>query len=245
VAKRILERAGLRRAAAVIVPTAELRDYVAPLVSSPDRIHLIPNGVDTTRFAPAAPSPAEAAAGPRRILYVGRLEAEKNLATLVTAAGALGERVPLRLTFVGAGTLEPALRRQSAALGIAAEFPGVIDHRRLPERLREADAFVLPSFTEGHPKVLIEAMAAGLPCVASDCAGNRALVADGETGLLFDPARPEDLTQCLARVLGDADLAAGLGQRARDRAVKDFDLAMLVEQEIALLRDVARGASRG
>jgi len=127
---------------------------------------------------------------------------------------------------------------------VTAEFAGVVDHRRLPERLGRADAFVLPSFTEGHPKVLIEAMAAGLPCVASDCPGNRALIDDGQTGLLFDPRREEALVACLDRVLGDPGLAAALGQRARDRAVKDLDLAMLVEREIALLRRVARASGR-
>ena len=240
-AKRLLEMVGLRLAAAVIAPTPELRDHAARFARSPDRVHLIPNGVDVTRFAPAdTPRPA---AGPRRIIYVGRLEAEKNLEALVGAAGRLRDRVPLALTFVGAGSQEPRLRTRSASLGVAAEFAGVVDHRGLPERLGQADAFVLPSFTEGHPKALIEAMAAGLPCVASDCAGNRALIDDGDTGLLFDPRREDALAACLERVLTDRTLAAELGRRARDRAVKELDLAALVDREIALVRRVA--AERG
>lgn len=236
-AKRVLERVGLRAAAAVIVPTAELFDHAARLVASPARLELVPNGVDTARFAPGD---APRRGGPRRIVYVGRLEGEKNLATLVGAAGRLGAVGPIEVVLVGRGSLEPALRRQAAALGVAVEFAGVVDHRRLPERLREADVFVLPSFTEGHPKALIEAMAAGLACVASDCPGNRALVTDGETGLLFDPRSEEALAACLRRVLGDPAGAEALGRRARDRAVKDFDLATLVAREIALLRRVAR-----
>jgi len=113
-AKRVLERVGLRCAAGVIVPTEALRDHVMSLARSPDRVHLIPNGVDTTRFVPG---PARALAGPRRILYIGRLEPEKNLATLVAAAAQLAPRGPLRLDLVGAGSLEPALRAQAAALG--------------------------------------------------------------------------------------------------------------------------------
>jgi glycosyltransferase involved in cell wall biosynthesis len=105
--------------------------------------------------------------------------------------------------------------------------------------MARADAFVLPSFTEGHPKVLIEAMAAGLPCVASDCAGNRALVKDAESGLLFDPAEPAALAACLERVLTDPALADQLGRRARDLVARDYDLARLVEAEIALLTRVA------
>jgi glycosyltransferase involved in cell wall biosynthesis len=238
-AKRVLERVGLRLAAAVIVPTPELRDHAARFARGADRVHLIPNGVDVTRFAPPSDVDRPSHPGPRRILYIGRLEAEKNLDLLVGAAGRLRDRVPLALTFVGAGSQESRLRSRSASLGVAAEFAGVVDHRRLPERLGNADAFVLPSFTEGHPKALIEAMAAGLPCVASDCAGNRALIDDGDTGLLFDPRREDDLAACLERVLTDRALAAGLGRRARDRAVKELDLTALVQREIALVRRVA------
>ncbi len=234
-AKRLLERVGLRLAAAVIVPTRELREHVATIAAA-DRIHLIPNGVDTARFRPHA---ACCRASPPSLLYVGRLEAEKNLSALMEAAGRLRERHPVRLTLVGAGSLEAALRDQAAALGVEAEFAGVVDHRLLPSRFAEADVFVLPSFTEGHPKVLVEAMAAGLPCVVSDCPGNRALVKDGETGFLFDPRSPEALALCLGRVLGDGALAASAGLRARERAVKEYDLGMLVEREIALLRRVA------
>jgi glycosyltransferase involved in cell wall biosynthesis len=241
-AKRVLERVGLRRAGGIIVPTQELRDHVTRVAGSADRVHLIPNGVDAERFAPAAQGGPTA--GPGRILYVGRLEGEKNLSTLIEAAARVGARRPVRVELVGAGSLEPALRAQATALGVTADFAGVVDHRRLPERLRAARAFVLPSFTEGHPKVLIEAMAAGLACVASDCPGNRALVEDGDTGLLFDPGAPDALAACLDRVLGDPALAAALGRRARERAVRDHDLGALVQREIALLESVARAAGR-
>jgi glycosyltransferase involved in cell wall biosynthesis len=253
-AKRVLEHVGLRRAAAIIVPTPELGEHVARVAGSADRVHLIPNGVDAARFAPVA-APAAArdgasgtaagaprstpAAAPNRIVYVGRLEPEKNLATLLAAAARVGARRPVRLELIGAGSLERALRAEATRLGVATDFAGVIDHRHVPDRLRAAQAFVLPSFTEGHPKVLIEAMAAGLPCVASSCPGNRALVADGETGLLFDPGEPEALAACLERVLGDPALAAALGRRARERVVREYDLGALVQREIALLRSVA------
>jgi len=256
-AKRLLERVGLRQAAGVIVTTEELRAHVASF-TSPDRVHLIPNGVDTSRFTPSpsflTPSPLSSPprgrgkgegenAAPWMILYVGRLEAEKNLATLVTAAAKVASRFPVRLALIGAGSLQPDLRAQAEALGVGVEFPGVVDHRRLSERYREADVFVLPSFTEGHPKVLIEAMASGLPCVASDCPGNRALVRDGETGLLFDARNPDALAAALERVLGEGPLAAALGRRAREVIVKEYDLGMLVEREIRLLKQIA-GAGR-
>ncbi len=231
--KRVVERVGLRRAAAVIVTTEELARSVAPLAR---RVWLIPNGVDTAMFRPREVSAVRRAGEPRRVLYVGRLSAEKNLSALVEAAATLGQRLPIRLVLVGAGPLEPALRRQAAAAGVAAEFVGVVPHRDLPRLYADADAFVLASFTEGHPKVLLEAMSAALPCVASACAGNRSLVTDDETGLLFDPHRPEALADGLVRVLTDEALGARLGKAARELVTARYDLAALVGREIDLLR---------
>jgi glycosyltransferase involved in cell wall biosynthesis len=230
--KAVVERVGLARAAAVIATTEELRAHAAARAR---RVELIPNGVDTRLFAPGAS--ATASNGERRILYVGRLSPEKNLTTLVTAVARLPGDRP-RLVIVGAGPLEGSLRRQAQAEGVSADFRGVVDQRRLPELYASADAFVLASFTEGHPKALLEAMSAGLACVASDCAGNRSLVTDGATGLLFDPRRPDELTACLHRVLTDPTLAAALGRAARKTVIERYDLAACVEREIALLREL-------
>lgn len=237
--KAAVEWAGLRRAAAVIATTEELAARAARLNA---RVELIPNGVDTGRFVPV--DGARPRGGERRVLYVGRLSPEKNLPALVRAAAILRGRVPVRLVLVGAGSLESALRAEAAAAGVVVECPGVVDQRRLPALYAGADAFVLASFTEGHPKVLLEAMSAGVPVVASDCAGNRSLVADGRTGLLFDPARPDELAERLGRVLGDHALAAALARAGREQVVARYDLAALVAREIELVRSVAAGGRR-
>lgn len=232
--KAVVERLGLRHAAAVIATTRELAARAGRVAS---RVELIPNGVDTTRFRPAAaPRPA----GRKRILYVGRLSAEKNLSTLIEATGLLGDGASAVL--VGAGPLRDELREQAQAAGVAAEFTGVLDQRQLPAVYATADVFVLASFTEGHPKVLLEAMASGVPCVASDCAGNRALVVDGRTGFLFDPRAPRALADRLSRVLADPGLARRLADTARAEVVARYDLPALVEREIALVRRVAEGS---
>ena len=229
--KALVERLGLRHASAVIATTREL---AARAARQAPRVELIPNGVDTTRFRPAeSPRPG----GRKRILYVGRLSAEKNLSTVMAAAALLGDRVSV--TLVGAGPLLPELREQAQASGVAAEFPGVVDQRDLPALYTAADAFVLASFTEGHPKVLLEAMASGVPCVASDCAGNRSIVTDGRTGFLFDPRAPRALADRLARVLDEPGLARRLADAAREEVVARYDLRALVEREIALVRRVA------
>jgi glycosyltransferase involved in cell wall biosynthesis len=229
--KRLVERLGLRHAAAVIATTPELAERASRLAR---RVELIPNGVDTARFRPPATPPLNR---PKRILYVGRLSAEKNLRTLVTATSYVGDDVGI--TMVGSGTLRNELEAQARELHVAVEFPGVVDQRRLPEVYGAADVFVLASFTEGHPKVLLEAMACGVPCVASDCAGNRSLVTHERTGLLFDPKDPRDLKSSLERLIKDPALGPRLAEAARAEIVARYDLRALVEREIALVRRVA------
>ena len=165
---------------------------------------------------------------------------EKNLGALVEAAAKLAGRFHLVLSFIGDGPVRAALRAHVESVGVVAEFTPFVEHRRLPAIFAHADAFVLPSFTEGHPKVLLEAMSVGLPCVASNVGGNRAILTDGVTGLLFDLADPGALADALARVLGDDTLARRLGAPARAEMQERYDLRRLVSREIELLRSVAR-----
>jgi glycosyltransferase involved in cell wall biosynthesis len=231
VLKRLVERLGLKHAAAVIATTPELAARAKRLAP---RVELIPNGVDTSRFAPVT----RARAGGRpRVLYVGRLSPEKNLSRVIEANKSLATEVLM----VGSGPRKDALVEEAKQAGVIVEFPGVVDQRRLPEVYGTADVFVLASFTEGHPKVLLEAMACGIPCVASDCAGNRSLVTDGRTGLLFDPHDAKALAHCLERVLHEPGLGSELARAARAEIVARYDLRALVEREIALVRQVADG----
>jgi glycosyltransferase involved in cell wall biosynthesis len=230
-----VEALGLRYANAVIVPTPELRADIERRVGDPAVIHLIPNGVDTSRFAPGD----RAQPAGTRVLYVGRLSPEKNLETLVAAAAKLAPRLEARLTFVGDGPLRDRLRGAATELGVRLELVPSVDHRELPRLYGAADAFVLPSFTEGHSKVLIEAMSCGLPCVASDIGANRSVLAGGEAGLLFDPHDAGALAARLEQLFGQRRLADDLGRRARQRVLAHYDLATLVAREIELLRLVA------
>jgi glycosyltransferase involved in cell wall biosynthesis len=234
VLKGLVETWGLRGAAAVIATTPEL---AARAKRRARRVELIPNGVDTTKFRPPSVPPANTR---KRILYVGRLSAEKNLDTVVTATRYVGDDV--RITMVGAGPLRSELEAQARAAHVVVDFPGVVDQRQLPDVFATADVFVLASFTEGHPKVLLEAMACGVPCVASNCEGNRSLVAHERTGLLFDPHQPRELAHCLDRLLKDPALGRRLADAARAEVVARYDLRALVEREIALVRQVATGS---
>jgi glycosyltransferase involved in cell wall biosynthesis len=236
--RRVVESAALASADAVIVTTRGLEAYVRGRRPQ-GQIHLIPNGVDTTVFRPARRSPRAT----REVLYVGRLSEEKNLGTVLEAVAAV-KRVDLRVRFVGDGPARAALEARARALGVPLHVGPFVPHTEVAPIMGGADAFVLASYTEGHPKVLLEAMASGVPCVASDCDGNRSLVTDGRTGLLFDPRRPRELAGQLERVLSDPGLAAALASAARSMVVARYDLNALIDREIALLRLVARHAGR-
>ncbi|RIK34038.1 MAG: hypothetical protein DCC57_24595, partial [Chloroflexi bacterium] len=175
----LLEQLTLRRADAVIVTTAPIAAYVQRFMPA-DRVHLIPNGVNLRQFYPAARLPD----GPPTVAFLGRLSPEKNPQSLLAAAHRLQAAIPLRLAFIGDGPLRDTLAQEAQRLGVDAHFHGTVSHDQLPELLRAANAFVLPSYSEGHPKALLEAMACGLPVVASDIPGNRSVVEPGANGLI-------------------------------------------------------------
>ena len=199
------------------------------------RIELIPNGVDTAAFTPGQPRTPGG-----RLMYAGRLSEEKQLDTLLEAAAKLAARHDVRVVLIGDGPEREALVARGRAAALDVTVLPFVDHREMPTMLRQADVFVLPSRTEGHPKILLEAMACGRPCVASAVGGNLAIVKDGQTGLLFPPGDAGALADRLELLLRDPDLAVSLGGRARAEAVARYDLGALVAREIELLRAVAR-----
>jgi glycosyltransferase involved in cell wall biosynthesis len=231
---RAVAGAGLRGAAAIIVTTEELGAHVRARHPAA-AIHLIPNGVDTTAFRPPPPRVAGG-----HVMYLGRLSEEKDLGTLLDAAARLAPRSAVRVTLVGDGPARAALAVQARALGIDVTFRPFVDHRSVPAMLAEADVFVLPSRTEGHPKILLEAMACARPCVASAVGGNLAIISDGETGLVFPPGDAAALADRIERLLREPTLGASIGARARADVEKRYDLETLVSREIALLRALSR-----
>ena len=231
-----LERVAIPRAAGVIVTSRELEAHVKG-VHPTARVIYAPNGVDMATFAP---EPSTAVGSTRCVLYVGRLSAEKNLERLVDAVGLLSP--PARLVLIGTGDLKNGLERRAAAAGVTIEFRGVVPHGELPAHFKGADVFVLPSLTEGHPKVLLEAMACGLPCAASARGGNLTLVQDGLTGLLFDPEDTAAMARAIERLLADVPLARRLGAAARALVADRYDVHALLEAEVRFVRQASRDA---
>ena len=240
----LLERMAARSAGAIIVTTDAMLEYVTRLESRA-RIVTIPNGIDTDLFSPPPSGGPGRDRGERRLLFVGRLEPQKNLPVLLEALAMLRRGHSAQLTVVGEGSLREELARQARALGVPVTFAGIVSNETLPGYYRDADVFVLPSLAEGHPKALLEAMSCGVACVVSDCQGNRSLVASGVTGLTHEPSDVRGLAALLARVLGDDELRKGLGSSAREYVVGRYDIHETLRSAGALLREVAAAHGRG
>jgi glycosyltransferase involved in cell wall biosynthesis len=163
----------------------------------------------------------------KRLLFIGRLAAVKGVPLLLQAVAAVKARHPdLTLTIVGDGPDRSRLEAQAAKLGLSgtASFVGYQAQHAVAELLETSDALVLPSFAEGVPVVLMEAMASRVPVIASRVAGIPELVEDGVSGYVVPPG---DVTTLIARLdllLSDADLRARMGLAGRRKVDSDFDV---------------------
>ncbi|MEU6774064.1 glycosyltransferase family 4 protein [Streptomyces sp. NPDC046759] len=201
----------LRSAAGVIALTDAQAAFLTDTYRvRADRVHIVPNGVAEAYFMPAR----EVAPGPLNLLYVGRLGAQKNVARLLDALHLT--RGDVRLRIVGDGELRSRLEEQAGRLGLRnVEFSGGLLGEDLVKAYADADAFVLPSDKEGMPLVVLEAMAAGLPVVATDVPGTQELV--GGTGLLAAP-EPAALAKAIDAVAADHPLRARLARASAERS---------------------------
>ncbi|WP_059010410.1 glycosyltransferase family 4 protein [Streptomyces specialis] len=203
----------LRAAAAVVVLTDAQAAFVRDTYRVPaDRVFVVPNGVDRRYFMPVR----EPAGGdrPTRLLYVGRLSPQKNVGRLLEAMSLVTR--PVALTVVGDGEQRAHLERQTAGLGLDnVTFAGQRLGPDLIAAYADADAFVLPSDKEGMPLVVLEAMAAALPIVATDVPGNAELI--GGTGLLAAP-EPRALAAAVDRIAEDPALRLRLARNSAERA---------------------------
>lgn len=201
-----------------------------------EKLEVAPLGVDTALFAPPAARPS---APPVEILCVGRLSAEKGHPVLIAAF----ERVVrsgrnARLRLVGDGPYRPALERQVSELGLSGYvlFEGALNQPELRRVYAEAHVMVLPSFAEGIPVVLMEAMATQLPCIASQITGIPELIEHGSSGLLVTASHEEQLAAAMICLIDSPATRERLAIAARERILRHFD----VHTNAARLADIFR-----
>ena len=200
----------------------------------PEKVVVIPNGVDVRRFADARPANLQSLgipAGSRTFLTVGRLDFQKGLPDLVEAAALVVPRFSeVHFLLVGEGPDRAAIERLISEKGLAGRMHLAGWRPDIPELLAAGFGLVLSSHWEGMPNVLLEAMAAGLPVVATQVEGTSELVIDGQTGVLVPAKTPPALADGIKRLLADPASAKALGAAGRDRVTAEFSWERMVAQ---------------
>jgi glycogen(starch) synthase len=237
-----IERWGEHSAEAVLVITPRLSKLLISDGAAENRIHVIPPGVNPSLFEGPFEDPFSGVGRPR-VLFVGRLAPQKGVDTLVAAAGLLKDPCA-QVLLVGDGPERKALERETERLGVGdrLHFVGFVTHDRLPAAMAHADVLVLPSLYEELGTVLLEAMQAGLPIVASETGGIPDVIEDGVNGLLVPPGDPEALARGIDRILSDGDLARRLSEGAQERG-KDYDWEVLAERVLRVYQGLTAGRS--
>ncbi|MDO5631049.1 MAG: glycosyltransferase family 4 protein [Paracoccus sp. (in: a-proteobacteria)] len=201
-----------------------------------NRMRIVHCGIQPERYAGPRVSPPG-----KTMVFIGRMSGVKGAPLMIEALAALLPQHPdARLVMVGDGPERPALESQARTLGVdaAVAFTGTQTQDQVAAHLAKADLLALPSFAEGVPVVLMEAMAAGLPVVTTRIAGIGELVEDGASGYLVPPGDLDSLVARLDALLSDPELRDRMGQVGRDKVRADY----AITSEAAWLADLFRGS---
>ena len=207
------------------------------------KLGIVHCGVDLQRFRRADSPRAE---GPLRVLCLGRLVSQKGQALLVQAVARLTRAGrQMEVVLVGDGPRRPELERLVATEGLGkfVTFAGAVGQDEILEHLSWADVFVLPSFAEGVPVALMEAMACELPVVTTRIAGIGELVTHQESGLLVAPGRMDQLADAIALLDDEPELRAAMGKAGRAAVQQHYNAAITPEPLVELLRTWAPAAA--
>ncbi len=235
-----LRRDIFRRAKAICAPSEGLKELSER--TDPFPVQVVPNGVDTELFQPA---PQRRAKVPT-LLSVGRLHAQKNVGFLLNLVAAIKAKTGVRARIIGDGPERPSLEAVAVALGITecVQFDGWLDREAVREAYQSATFLIHASSYEGMSNVILEALATGLPVIASKIPGNTELIEDGANGLLFEPAiAATDLADRLLPLFQDEAKWSRLSAAARSTIETRFSwnhAADLYEQLLKTTADERR-----
>jgi len=192
----------------------------------------IPNGIDINRFSKSSSKNKKDI---RTITYIGRLDSYKGVDFLLKGFKELLSKVDnVRLNIVGDGPDETLLKNEAKDLGILDNITFKGRQEDILSELYNTDIFVLPSLSEGMSNVLLEAMACGLPVVATFVGGNSDLIRDRYNGILIPPRDSTMLSAALLELLEDEELAQRLGEEARKTIEKNYSMDQIVDKYIKL-----------
>lgn len=186
------------------------------------KIVVIPNYIDTELFAPLP----DVEKTEDEVCYVGRLAEIKNLYNLINATDLFGGS----LKIIGSGKLEKNLREYSSRKNVNVKFIGKMDNTEISVELNKSEYFVLPSFSEGQPKSLLEAMSCGLPVVGTDVPGIKNIIRDEENGVLCG-TDSDSIARALKLLKDDRELREKISKRAREYVKQNYSLKRVIEME--------------
>jgi glycosyltransferase involved in cell wall biosynthesis len=207
-----------------------------------DKIHVICNGVDLGRFDGAADRELVRRelgleSGARLVAMLGTLKEGKGHRYMIDALAAVSSQHPqAHVIFIGDGNLRGELEAQAAMQCVSSQVHFLGMRRDIPRLLASSDLFVLPSLWEGLSMALLEAMAAGLPVVASRVSGTVQVVTEGKTGYLVSPGNVTELAAAVARLLAEPEHARTLGEAARQRVRELFSAEKQACEHLQLYR---------
>ncbi len=219
-----------RRSSGLVANSRGLKN-LAEAFDSDVPIEIIPNGVDLQRY-----TPGDRDWDPPRLLFVGRLVYQKGIDILLEALRGL-ESHPWELSLVGDGPGNASLRSLAQEYGISdrVDFVSWLDGDALLDQYQGANLFVFPSRHEGMPNAVLEAMACGLPVIATRIAGNEELVIDGENGLLVPPEDPDALRDAIYALLDAPAVRQQMGAASRQHVATHYSWGKVAEDFLTLI----------
>lgn len=233
-----------RKFSVVICPTQVAADLIRKY-SSDIKLEVISNGIDLKIFnknnnGKYLKEKYKLENKPT-LLFVGRLDKEKNIDVLIHAAALLKEKIDFQIVIVGQGKEKHALKKLAAKLNVqsAVTFTGFLPEKDLPNIYRVADVFVMPSIAELQSLVTMEAMASGLPVVAADAVALPHLVQDAKNGYLFKPGDETDLADKLLKILQSKKIRSDMGEESL-KLIKQHDIQLTVKQIETVYKNAVR-----
>lgn len=236
--KEVTSKFVLRNADALIALTEHMKKQMNKILSiRREDIFVIPNGIDfefSNNYLQKKTSPFPKSSNNEKIiLYVGRLEPVKGVRYLIQAMGILKDRGirNVKLLIVGEGSERKYLEELVKKLRLedSVVFVGKVPHKEIPAYMGLADVFVLPSLSEGFPVVILEAMAMGLPIIASRVRGLPEIIKEGENGFLVEPRNPRDIAEKINILLTNDDLRANMFRNNKEKA-KEYSWENIIKK---------------
>lgn len=238
----------LRKTDSFIAISQEIADGLENDGIHPEKIKKITNFVDTIRFHPVSSEEKHRLKNTLSmdenivINFTGRIVERKGIDVLINAFARSKELLTrCILVVIGSGPDEGRMKNLVLKIGIDNNVRFLGHRSKVARHYQASDIFVFPSYAEGMPNSLLEAMACGLPVIASRIGGVVDVVEDGKSGILFEPGNVHELASAMSKLLNDAELRQRLGDEARKRIVGNFSIDKIADEYLKLYKEVLNG----